>query len=223
MSVDPRVERGIVLGIIALALAVFGIGQQVVAHHVHAAHVLIVEQFFEFAGGNVPPATAERFGDHAFFAALRRRAAHLFDGQFAVGISAQPVDAGDMFVFVKGHHAAATSDLIADRAFFHVMAGERHVVFLAKVIQLFGKVLQKQRAHAAPIPKTERFVSLLFREQKPQAVQHVLAVVLLEIALDHGRVSGVPPKVLRFVGEKSFDLLRKPFAVARFIRAVRAV
>ena len=84
---------------------------QVLAHLVYAVEVLIFPDAAQLFGRYVVPRTTERFGQYILFAQLRRRASHLPGRKFGAAVPPQPVDAGDMLVFVRRHHRRAAPHL----------------------------------------------------------------------------------------------------------------
>ena len=203
----PGVVERIEGRVVPLSLTTDRVGIQVMAHHIYAVDVLNVCQALDLPGGHIPAGAAEGFCDGQLLAQLLRGGGEL-PGAHLVGggeVAAQPVNAGNVLVFIDGHDTGAADHLAGDGVFFDTVAGELAVVLFTPAVDPAHESFAEQDIHQPPVTEAETFTALTVHEQGGQHIQGISAVGLGELGEDHGGVGGVPAEVLGLIGEEALD------------------
>ena len=108
-----------------------------------------------------------------------------------------------MFKFVERHNTRVASHLPGKVAFFHVMAGKLHAVFVAPIIDVFCKVFKHKGLHALPISVAELAIPFFFDKHQTEPVEQILAVRFFIKIGQNSRISVSPSVILRLVRKET--------------------
>ena len=98
------------------------------AHQVHAVHILPFGDALEFFRRHVPARTGKRLRQHLLFAKLLRGGRDLTRGQLRADFAPQPVHARNALVLIKRHHACTAPHLRVKFAFLDGVTGQTAAV-----------------------------------------------------------------------------------------------
>ena len=98
------------------------------AHQVHAVHILPFGDALELFRRYVPARTGKRLRQHLLFAKLLRGGRDLTRGQLRADSASQPVHARNALVLIKRHHTRTAPHLRVKFAFLDGVTGQMAVV-----------------------------------------------------------------------------------------------
>ena len=193
--------------IIPLALAADGIRVQMLAHQVHAVHILPFGDALEFFRRHVPARTGKRLGQHLLFTKLLRGGRDLTRGQLRADLPSQPVHPRNALILVKRHHARATPHLCIKLAFLDRVTGQAAVVRQTPAVNAAHEVFGIEYIHQPPVAEAETGCFFAVHKQRAQQIKNICAVGFFVLCQQHRRVGCLIAKILRLIGEEARNAL----------------
>ena len=177
------------------------------AHEVHAVHILPFGDALEFFRRHVPARAGKCLGQHLLFAKLLRGGRDLPRGQFRAGFAPQPVHARNALILVKRHHACTAPHLRVKFAFLDGVTGQTAVVFYAPAVNAAHEVFGIEYIHQPPVAEAETRCFFAVHKQRAQQIENICAVGFFVLCQQHRRVGCLIAKILRLIGEEARNAL----------------
>ena len=136
--------------IVALAESSVGITLQMLAKQIDPADHLIFVDPFQLVVSHAVAATSEGFGKHLLFSELTRCRSDLIRCERGLVMSAQPVHARNVEIFVMRHTGAVGNELTKQILFQNDVSRQLQASFITEIVNLFHEVFGKQLRHELP-------------------------------------------------------------------------
>ena len=189
--------------IVALALAALAVRVQVLAHQVHAAHVLRLGNVLQLARRDIPATAGKGLGKRLFLPKLRANRAKL-PSHYVIPVTApEIVYTGDMLVLIHRHNAATALHLLQERFFLYSVARQLYAVCVTPLVDRLHKVFDKQAAAQAIIIVAVFAVAVVLVKEGGHIVKKIVAVGLIKLISQGKRIGGMRTAVLRLVGKEA--------------------
>ena len=207
---------------VPLAQAADGIPLKMRAQHIHPVDHLPAEDPAHFIKAQVPAAAGVGLGQLFGFAELHGRRIQLLGGQRRIHLPSQPVDAGELEVFIGRHHARGGKHLGVQIVLEHHVAGQLTVMRRTPVMDRLHEVMHHHVVDQAIKIIAEALRPFGIHKQQRQPVERTVAVPPVELLLQRKGIRNHIPAVLRLVGKKAAQALAEFVAEAPVILFVHA-
>ena len=208
--------------IVALTQTTVGVTFQMLTEQVDTAHHLIFIDPFQLIVTYIMTAKREGFGKYLLFTSLTRHRAKLMSSKAGIIVSAEPIHARNVEIFVMRHTSAVGEELGGECFFQNKVTCEGEIVCFAPIVDLLHEIFGEKLGDHLPEADTGGLIVANCLEKLGQARNEVITIGFL-IFLGHDEaprntVSGD----LRLVSEKAVDLALH-FFVVRLVDLIQKI